>query len=311
MRSVADALEPHCSSMNVPETPFVLHLPNVMHLASDVAGVVHDASTVSSLQLAASLHPSAAVGGTPTAEAVRLIGEIEGMDRGRYAGPVGWMDTTGDGEWGIALRSAEVSGRHGAALRRLRDRRRLRPRGRAGRGAGQVRPRPRLADRRLTVPGRVEAVNLAHVIETPVPGRGEHRHTKPTTSASTSGRSTGRCGSSRSGWSATRSSTPPTTAVSTRPSTPTRSRTSSGGPRELGDELTRPITPGSFGENLTVSGIAVNDARPGERWAVGDGGPRGGRPAHPVLDVRGLHGLCRSGSDASPPPSGPAPTCGW
>jgi menaquinone-specific isochorismate synthase len=110
VRSVADALEPHCSSMNVPEAPFVLHLPNVMHLASDVAGVVHDASTVSSLHLAASLHPSAAVGGTPTADAVRLISELEGMDRGRYAGPVGWMDTTGDGEWGIALRSAEVSG---------------------------------------------------------------------------------------------------------------------------------------------------------------------------------------------------------
>jgi menaquinone-specific isochorismate synthase len=110
VRSVADALEPHCSSMIVPETPFVLHLPNVMHLASDVAGVVHDASTVSSLQLAASLHPSAAVGGTPTTEAVALISEIEGMDRGRYAGPVGWMDTTGDGEWGIALRSAEVEG---------------------------------------------------------------------------------------------------------------------------------------------------------------------------------------------------------
>jgi menaquinone-specific isochorismate synthase len=110
VRSVADALEPHCSSMNVPEAPFVLHLPNVMHLATDVAGVVHDATTVSSLQLAASLHPSAAVGGTPTAEAVRLIDEIEGMDRGRYAGPVGWMDTSGDGEWGIALRSAEIAG---------------------------------------------------------------------------------------------------------------------------------------------------------------------------------------------------------
>ena len=110
VRSVADALEPHCSSMIVPETPFVLHLPNVMHLASDVAGVVHDAGTVSSLQLAASLHPSAAVGGTPTVDAVALISEIEGMARGRYAGPVGWMDTTGDGEWGIALRSAEIAG---------------------------------------------------------------------------------------------------------------------------------------------------------------------------------------------------------
>ncbi|MCW2764089.1 MAG: isochorismate synthase [Nocardioides sp.] len=110
VRSVADALEPHCSSMNVPEAPFVLHLPNVMHLATDVAGVVHDAATVSSLQLAEALHPSAAVGGTPTTVATELIHEIEGMERGRYAGPVGWMDATGDGEWGIALRSATLEG---------------------------------------------------------------------------------------------------------------------------------------------------------------------------------------------------------
>jgi menaquinone-specific isochorismate synthase len=111
VRSVADALDPHCSSMNVPEAPFVLHLPNVMHLATDVAGVVHDAATVSSLQLAEALHPSAAVGGTPTPVATALIARIEGMDRGRYAGPVGWMDSSGDGEWGIALRSASVEDR--------------------------------------------------------------------------------------------------------------------------------------------------------------------------------------------------------
>ena len=110
VRSVADALDPHCSSMNVPEAPFVLHLPNVMHLATDVAGVVHDATTVSSLQLAEALHPSAAVGGTPTPDAIALIDEIEGMDRGRYAGPVGWMDASGDGEWGIGLRSAQLDG---------------------------------------------------------------------------------------------------------------------------------------------------------------------------------------------------------
>jgi menaquinone-specific isochorismate synthase len=110
VRSVADALDPHCSSMNVPEAPFVLHLPNVMHLATDVAGVVHDAATVSSPQLAAALHPSAAVGGTPTPSAQALITEIEGMDRGRYAAPVGWMDADGDGEFGIALRSAEIDG---------------------------------------------------------------------------------------------------------------------------------------------------------------------------------------------------------
>ena len=109
VRSVAEALAPHCLSMNVPESPFVLHLPNVMHLATDVAAVIEHAS-VTSLDLAQALHPSAAVGGTPTDVATSLIGEIEGMDRGRYAGPVGWMDGTGDGEWGLALRSAEIDG---------------------------------------------------------------------------------------------------------------------------------------------------------------------------------------------------------
>ncbi len=108
VRSVADSLAPHCSSMNVPEVPFVLHLPNVMHLATDVAGVVHDADGATVLELAAALHPSAAVGGTPTKIAVEMIAEIEGMPRGRYAAPVGWMDADGDGEFGIALRSAEI-----------------------------------------------------------------------------------------------------------------------------------------------------------------------------------------------------------
>ncbi|HEX7535902.1 MAG TPA: isochorismate synthase [Dermatophilaceae bacterium] len=102
VRSVAEALAPHCSSINVPESPFVLHLSNVMHLATDVAGVLTDGAT--SLALAASLHPSAAVCGTPTPVADTAISELEQMDRGRYAGPVGWMDAAGDGEWGIALR---------------------------------------------------------------------------------------------------------------------------------------------------------------------------------------------------------------
>ena len=57
------------------------------------------------------MHPTAAVGGTPRAAAVALIAELEGMDRGRYAGPVGWVDAHGNGEWGIALRCAEVDGR--------------------------------------------------------------------------------------------------------------------------------------------------------------------------------------------------------
>lgn len=109
VQSVAQALAPVCDSMNVPDAPFVLHLPNVMHLASDVTGVLRsDAPGTSSLELAAALHPSAAVCGTPTHKADAAIAEIEGMDRDRYAGPVGWIDASGDGEWGIALRSAVI-----------------------------------------------------------------------------------------------------------------------------------------------------------------------------------------------------------
>jgi menaquinone-specific isochorismate synthase len=106
VRSVAEALAPHCATTNVPESPFVLHLANVMHLATDVTGVLADGTT--SLELAADLHPSAAVCGTPTEAAASLIQGIEGMDRDRYAGPVGWMDAGGDGEWGIALRCARL-----------------------------------------------------------------------------------------------------------------------------------------------------------------------------------------------------------
>lgn len=115
VRSVADALRPHCSSMNVPESPFVLHLPNVMHLATDVTGVLSDAT--SALALAASLHPSAAVCGTPTAAADEVIARLERMDRGRYAGPVGWIDAAGDGEWAIALRCGLLDAQDPARVR--------------------------------------------------------------------------------------------------------------------------------------------------------------------------------------------------
>ena len=106
VRSVAEALAPHCDAVEVPAEPFVLHLANVMHLATDVRASVVDGA--SSLTLVASLHPSAAVCGTPTAAAMGVIRDLEGLDRGRYAGPVGWTGADGDGEWGIALRCAEV-----------------------------------------------------------------------------------------------------------------------------------------------------------------------------------------------------------
>ena len=110
VRSVAEALEPFASSTNVPDAPFVLHLPNVMHLATDVTGVINDsASKVDIFKLIAALHPSAAVCGTPTDAARNLISELESMNRARYAGPVGWIDAHGDGEMGIALRCGEIS----------------------------------------------------------------------------------------------------------------------------------------------------------------------------------------------------------
>ena len=111
VRSVAEALEPFSSSTNVPEAPFVLHLANVMHLATDVTGALLESKHhVDAFALLKSLHPSAAVCGTPRNIAFDVIDEIEGMNRGRYAGPVGWIDARGDGELGIALRSGQVTG---------------------------------------------------------------------------------------------------------------------------------------------------------------------------------------------------------
>src|SRR5918993_3378002 len=105
--SVARALAPFCSGMNVPEAPYILGLPNVLHLATDVTGVAEPG--VSALALAAALHPSAAVCGTPTDRARAVIAELEHLDRERYAGPVGWMDAAGNGEWAIALRCGLIS----------------------------------------------------------------------------------------------------------------------------------------------------------------------------------------------------------
>jgi len=87
--------------------PSLLTLPNVRHLATDVRVAVTGRSV---LDLAAALHPSAAVCGTPREAALALIGEIEGMDRGVYAGGVGWIDAAGDGEIGIALRCGVRTG---------------------------------------------------------------------------------------------------------------------------------------------------------------------------------------------------------
>jgi len=103
---VRDALTPLCADLHVPHRPQILTLPNVIHLATPVHGTLDKERSV--LDVLAALHPTPAVCGTPTGPALDLIRELEVMDRGRYAGPVGWIDATGDGEWGIALRCAEL-----------------------------------------------------------------------------------------------------------------------------------------------------------------------------------------------------------
>jgi menaquinone-specific isochorismate synthase len=94
--SVATSLALHCTDMKVPTTPRVLRLSNVAHLATDISGTLVDSAT-------------AAICGTPTGRAKSLIKELEQMDRNRYTGPVGWINSKGDGELGIALRCAEIA----------------------------------------------------------------------------------------------------------------------------------------------------------------------------------------------------------
>ena len=105
VQSVLAALRPHTSALAASEQPFTLRLPNVFHLATDVEGELSGGA--SALDLVAALHPTAAVAGTPTDAALEVIRRLEPFDRGRYAGPVGWVDANGDGEWAIALRCAQ------------------------------------------------------------------------------------------------------------------------------------------------------------------------------------------------------------
>jgi menaquinone-specific isochorismate synthase len=113
--SIREALGPLCEALHVDARPSLLKFPNLQHLGTRVRGTLaadaDQAAPRSALALAAAVHPPAAVCGTPTGAALDLIRELEHMDRERYAGPVGWVDADGNGEWGIALRSAQLSGR--------------------------------------------------------------------------------------------------------------------------------------------------------------------------------------------------------
>lgn len=107
VQSVFSALTRHSTDLARSEKPYALKLPNLWHLATDVVGTLSDGS--SSLDLIAILHPTAAVAGTPTTDALSLIEKLEPFDRGRYAGPVGWVGADGNGDWAIALRCAQIA----------------------------------------------------------------------------------------------------------------------------------------------------------------------------------------------------------
>jgi menaquinone-specific isochorismate synthase len=106
--SIREVLAPLCTSLVIPSRPSLLKLANLHHLGTAVRGTL--AADQSVLSLADAVHPPAAVCGTPTEVALELIRELEHMERGRYAGPVGWVDAAGNGEFGIALRCAELAG---------------------------------------------------------------------------------------------------------------------------------------------------------------------------------------------------------
>ncbi len=110
VRSVADVLALATEELDVPASPVPLELANLTHLSTDIVGRL-DQRAPTALDLAARLHPTAAVGGSPTDVARQVIRELEPMSRGRYAAPVGWIDSRGDGEFAIALRCAQIHGR--------------------------------------------------------------------------------------------------------------------------------------------------------------------------------------------------------
>jgi len=106
---VAETLDPLCEELDRDPEPVLLGTPNVWHLSTRFRGVLRDPAP-SSVELALALHPTPAVGGSPSGAALAAIRELEPFDRGAYAGPVGWVDGDGDGEWAIALRCALLDG---------------------------------------------------------------------------------------------------------------------------------------------------------------------------------------------------------
>jgi isochorismate synthase len=108
VEALREALDGMCETLELPSEPSLLRVSNVQHLCTPLAGVLRAGAGV--LDVAGRLHPTPAVGGVPRASALPWIGEHEGFDRGWYAGPVGWVDRRGDGEFAVALRCALTDG---------------------------------------------------------------------------------------------------------------------------------------------------------------------------------------------------------
>jgi len=106
--ALVETLRPFCRSLDVPAEPRLVSTPAVWHLGTTITGELLDRD-ITALRLAAALHPTPAICGTPTDAARSLVGELEPFDRGYYAGAVGWVDADGDGEWAVAIRCAEVA----------------------------------------------------------------------------------------------------------------------------------------------------------------------------------------------------------
>ena len=104
-----DTLLPFCSFVDAEPEPTIVTLANVHHLGTRVEGRL-SSPAASALELVRALHPTPAVGGDPQDRALALIAAMERMDRGRYAGPVGWMDAHGNGEFAVGIRSAQLNG---------------------------------------------------------------------------------------------------------------------------------------------------------------------------------------------------------
>lgn len=116
VREVAARLSPLCDEIDVPDSPAIVSLRNVSHLGTQIRGLLSDGDGMpSALDLAAALHPTPAVAGTPREAALEWLAKLEGSGRGHYAGPVGWVDAAGDGEFVVGIRCATVEG-HTAQL---------------------------------------------------------------------------------------------------------------------------------------------------------------------------------------------------